>query len=152
MADEQQKPPAKDPADLEAIEGEEQLTEEELSERRLFMEEVFDDLSVIKGKTVKITSTASPGQTRDYYVENLEHIHVPGRRGFISAIRLINTDTPEIYQPTLKYPSEPIKVSTKGNSRMFSLVYSPEQDVLRGFRNMHKKSRPDMKVFIEFTD
>ena len=132
-------------------EGDEPISAEELDERRLFMDEVFEDLSVIRHKEVEISSTAYPGQNRSYYVEELEKVHVPGKRGFISAIRLINKTVPEIYQPTFRYPTDSIKCRQDGDRVTYMLVYSYDPSVLHSFRHIYKKNKPDMCIYIRFS-
>ncbi|MBI4179081.1 hypothetical protein HY522_06650 [bacterium] len=133
-------------------EGDEPLSPEELDERRQFMDEVFEDLSVIRHKEVEISSTAYPGQSRKYYVEELEKVHVPGKRGFISAIRLLNGEVPEVYQPTLKYPTDSVKCRKDEGITTYTLMYSYDPNVLNSFRHIYKKTKPDMKIYIRFTE
>lgn len=133
-------------------EGDEPISAEELDERHQFMDEVFDNLTAIVHKDVKISSTAYPGQVRAYYVEELEKVHVPGKRGFISAIRLINRKVPEIYQPTLKYPTDSIKCRKDGDQTTYTLIYSYDPSVLHSFRHIYKKNKPDMCIYIRFSD
>lgn len=133
-------------------EGDEPVSPEELDERHKFMDEVFEDLGMIAHKEVEISSTAYPGQRRTYFVENLEKVHVPGKRGFISAIRLVNKQTPEIYQPTLRYPTDSIKCRKDGGKTTYTLVYSYDPSVLHSFRHIYKKNKPDMCIYIRFTE
>ncbi|OGH55645.1 MAG: hypothetical protein A3G34_01070 [Candidatus Lindowbacteria bacterium RIFCSPLOWO2_12_FULL_62_27] len=133
-------------------EGDEPISPEELDERRQFMDEVFEDLGILKHKDIEISSTAYPGQLRNYYVEELEKVHVPGKRGFISAIRLINKKVPEIYQPTLKYPTDTVKCRKDGSRTTYTLIYSYDPSVLHSFRHIYKKNKPDMCIYIRFSD
>lgn len=133
-------------------EGDEPLSPEELDERRQFMDEVFEDLCIIRHKEVEISSTAYPGQVRKYYVEDLEKVHVPGKRGFISAIRFLNHDVSEVYQPTLKYPTDSVKCKKVGGRTIYTMVYSYDPNVLNSFRHIYKKTKPDMRIYIEFTE
>lgn len=133
-------------------EGDEPISEEELDERRQFMDEVFEDLAAIRHKDVEISSTAYPGQRRTYYVEEIEKVHVPGKRGFISAVRLVNKTVPEIYQPTLKYPTDSVKCRKDGTQTTYTLVYSYDPSVLHSFRHIYKKNKPDMLIHIRFTE
>lgn len=133
-------------------EGDEPISAEELDERHQFMDEVFDNLGAILHKEIEISSTAYPGQVRTYYVEELEKVHVPGKRGFISAIRLVNRKVPEIYQPTLKYPTDSIKCRKDGSQTTYTLIYSYDPSVLHSFRHIYKKNKPDMCIYIRFPD
>ena len=132
--------------------GDDPISAEELDERRQFMDEVFEDLGAIRHKDVEISSTAYPGQRRAYYVEDLEKVHVPGKRGFISAIRMINKKIPEIYQPTLKYPTDSIKCRKEGGYTTYTLIYSYDPSVLHSFRHIYKKNKPDMCIYIRFPE
>lgn len=133
-------------------EEDEPISEEELNERQEFMDEVFEDLGIIRHKEVKISSTAYPGQSRTYYVEELEKVRVPGRRGSISAIRLINKSVAEIYQPTLRYPTDAVKCRKDGTETTYTLVYSYDPSVLHSFRHIYKNNKPDMCIYIRFTE
>ncbi len=133
-------------------EGDEPISAEELDERHQFMDEVFEDLAAIRHKDVEISSTAYPGQNRSYYVEELEKVHVPGKRGFISAIRLINKKIPEIYQPTFKYPTEAVRCRKEGDDLIYTMVYSYDPSVLHSFRHIYKKNKPDMCIFLRFRE
>ena len=133
-------------------EADDPISAEELDERHQFMDEVFEDLAIIRHKEVEIFSTAYPGQRRTYYVEEIEKVHVPGKRGFISAIRLINAKVPEIYQPTLKYPTDSVKCRKDGERTTYTLTYSYDPSVLHSFRHIYKKNKPDMCIYIQFTE
>ncbi len=133
-------------------ESDDPISEEELSEHNQFKDEVYEDLGVIRHKEILISSTAYPGQSRTYYVEELERVRVPGRRGSIEAIRLINKAVPEIYQPTLRFPSDSVKCRRDGTVTTYTLIYSFDPNVLHSFRHFYKKNKPDMCIYIRFTE
>lgn len=139
--------------DEEVLEDDDEpISPEELDERRQFRVEVLENLSVIKHKEVEISSTAFPGQKRKYYVEDIEVVSIAGKRGAISAIRLVNKNEIEIHQPTLKFPTDTIKFRKDGAFITYTLTYSYEPNVRKSFRHFYKKNRPDMVIYIRFPE
>lgn len=138
--------------ELSYEEGDEPISAEEADERAKFREEVLEDLEVLKRREITISSTAYPGQTRKYYVEDMDNVYVDGKRGKISVIRFINKNIPEYNWPKFKYPTDSIRRRKEGTETIYSLVYSYEPSVLHSFRHIYKKNKPDMCIYIRFTE
>lgn len=128
------------------------MTEEEIKEARRRIREGNAEIlkRELTGKEVKITTNVFGLKERVYHVEEVHDARLKAPRGTLFGVRLANHRLKEENQPFLRYPNTTIEVTKQGNKKLMTLLYSPEVDIARDFRRLHKKTGQDMRISIVY--
>jgi hypothetical protein len=128
------------------------MTEEEIrEERRRIRQENTEILKrELEGKEVKITANIAGPKERICYVEEVRETRLKTLKGDLFGVRLVNHRLKEEDQPFLRYPNTTIDLARQGDKKLMTLLYSPEVDIERDFRRLHKKTGMDMKIRITY--
>jgi hypothetical protein len=87
---------------------------------------------------------------RTYLVKEVKEEYIKSRGRLIPGFRLVNEDVPVDEQPLLKYPTSLIEKEKVGNKRRLVLIYASEINFDRDFRQLHRKTRPDLEIYIYY--
>ncbi|MEW5766584.1 MAG: hypothetical protein AB1797_03015 [bacterium] len=110
------------------------LLQEELTDREVIMKSnVYFDRNVRKYKVSKVVETTVEAGPR-----------------ILFGVRLVNPKANLEEQPFLRYPPSKIIKKKEGDKHKLTLTYPAEIDIERGFRHLHKKTRPDMEIYIYY--
>ncbi|MBU1262010.1 hypothetical protein KJ640_03560 [bacterium] len=128
------------------------MTEEELREDRRRIREGNTEIlkRELTGKEVKITTNIVGPKERAYYVEEVREARLKTPRGTLFGVRLVNHRLKEEDQPFLRYPNTTIEVEKTGDKKRMTILYSPEVDIEKDFRQLHKKTGQDMIINITY--
>ena len=119
--------------------------------RELLRAENISTLKTLIGKTVLIKSNVyQTKHTREYFVEDVSEEYIKLNDRMMRGIRLSNSTVDKDKQPFLKYPTEPITTVAEGNMMVLSLIYSRETNIEKEFRYLHKKTKPDLEIYIAY--
>jgi len=110
----------------------------------------FEKFKKLIHREIEISSSAYQGTARVYYVEDVREVTIDIGSGFVPGVRLINRREPVDAQPTLKFPTEDIIMDEDDDEVEMLLRYSYEPNIVRSFRHLYKKSRPDMVIKIKY--
>lgn len=129
-----------------------QADSSELSEFQRLREE---NLKLLKeeltGKVVTIKSNLYfDRKAREYRVVEVEDDYVLSGTRSVRGFRLINDDFRREDQPFLKYPPTPITKERIGDEWRLVFAYSHDVNIGRDFRHLHKRTRPDLVIYIYY--
>lgn len=109
-----------------------QLLKEELTDKEVVIKSnVYFNRNVRKYKVSKVVETSVEAGSRILY-----------------GMRLVNPNVRPEEQPFLRYPPSKIIKKKEGDKHKLTLTYPAEIDIDREFRHLHKKTRPDMEIYI----
>lgn len=110
--------------------------------RRILKEELC-------GKEVIIKTNITRDKERRYFVEDVKEARMMGKRGSILGVRLSNPLVKEDNHPFIKYPADIVTPERYDEKRKkILIVYSPDYDLNRDFKRLHKKTRDDLSITI----
>jgi len=119
--------------------------------RELLRAENISALKTLIGKTVLIKSNIyQTKHMREYFVEDVSEEYIKLNDRMMRGIRLSNSKVDKDKQPFLKYPTEPITVVLEGKMMVLSLIYSRETNIEKEFKHLHKKTKPDLEIYISY--
>jgi hypothetical protein len=105
----------------------------------------------LPGKVVVIKSNLYyDRKVREYKVMDVEDEYMMSGTRPIHGFRLVNDDFRKEDQPFLKYPTSRIIKEWEGDRWRLSLSYAHDVDIARDFRHLHKRTRPDLIIYIYY--
>ena len=128
------------------------MIEEEIrEERRRIRQENAEILKrELTGKEVKITANIGGPKERICYVEEVRETRLKTLKGDLFGVRLTNHRLKEEDQVFLRYPTTTIEIAKQDDKKLMTLLYSPEVDIERDFRRLHRKTGMDMRIKIAY--
>lgn len=87
---------------------------------------------------------------RKYKVSEVVATSVEAGSRVLFGVRLVNKTVSPEEQPFLKYPPSKIIKEKEGEQHKLTLTYPAEIDIDRDFRHLHKKTKPDMEIYIYY--
>lgn len=122
----------------------------ELSEFQRLREENFKLLKEeLTGKAVTIKSSLYfDRKVREYKVVDVRDGHILSGNRSVRGFRLVNDDFKEEDQPFFKYPTSKIIKERIGDKWQLILLYEHDVNIDRSFRHLHKRTRPDLVIYI----
>jgi hypothetical protein len=129
------------------------MTEEELRAERIRLREYNTEVlkRELTGKEIRLRSNIFGQKERVYFVDEVKEARLRTPRGNLFGVRLVNLRTEEENQPFLRYPTSEIRIERiDEKKRRMTLIYSPDVDIERDFRRLHRKTKPDMIITITY--
>lgn len=109
-----------------------------------------DLLRGLLGKTVSFSTNRMAGQKVTFPVQHVEEMTVTIGNAPVNCVRLYSRQFGKADHPTVQVPSLPIEVETEGNQTRLVLMYPKEINIKRDFERMHRESKPDLEIYIEY--
>lgn len=111
---------------------------------RLLKEELTDKEVIIK------SNVYFDRNVRKYKVSEVVATSVEAGPRVLFGVRLVNKTVSPDKQPFLRYPPSKITREKEGEQHKLTLTYPAEMNIDRDFKHLHKKTKPDMKIYIYY--